>query len=176
MLGLLTRRRHERAGHMLYVAAVTAARDPAFYTAFAVPDTLDGRFDLICLHVFLVIRRLTALPEPGPAVAQAVFDAMFSDMDINLREMGVSDLAVGKRVKTMWEAFHGRSQAYQAALGEPAPESLAAALARNVWPEDPPSGVAERLAAHARAIDSALATQSLEALVKGRVELPAPRP
>ena len=78
-------------------AAVTAARDPDLYGVLGVPDTLDGRFDLIGLHAFLLIRRLRALPPPGPALAQAVFDAMFSDMDINLREMGVGDLSVGKQ-------------------------------------------------------------------------------
>ena len=81
------------------------------------PDTLDGRFDLIALHAFLLIHRLQAYAEPGPALAQAVFDAMFSDMDHNLREIGVSDLSVGKRMRAMWEAFHGRSKAY--AVGDP---------------------------------------------------------
>ena len=73
-----------------------------------------GHF-LVGLHAALLIRRLRRDPDPrGAALAQAVFDAMFADMDINLREMGVSDLTVGKRVKRMWEAFHGRAQAYEA--------------------------------------------------------------
>lgn len=172
MLGLLKRRKFERTGHELYVAAVSAARAPAFYTDFAIPDTLDGRFDLISLHVFLVIRRLTALPEPGPAIAQAVFDAMFSDMDINLREMGVSDLSVGKRVKVMWEAFHGRSQAYQAALAAEDASALAAALARNIWPAEVPAAIAARLAAHVLMLDAALAGQPLADLCAGRVAFP----
>ncbi len=93
-----------------------AAREPYLYEALGVPDTLDGRFDLIVLHAFLLVHHLRELPEPGPALAQAVFDAMFSDMDMNLREIGVSDLRVGKRVRAMWEAFHGRSNAYAAAI------------------------------------------------------------
>ena len=99
----------------LYAAAVAAAREPWFYQALGVPDTLDGRFDLVALHAFLLIHRLQAAPDPGPALAQAVFDAMFSDMDNNLREIGVSDLRVGKRVRAMWEAFHGRAKAYASA-------------------------------------------------------------
>lgn len=173
MLGLLKRRKFERTGHELYVAAVSAARTPTFYTDFTVPDTLDGRFDLISLHVFLVIRRLTTLPEPGPAIAQAVFDAMFSDMDLNLRELGVSDLSVGKRMKVMWEAFHGRSQAYQAALAADDAEALAAALARNIWPVEVPLATAARLAAHVQRLDAALATQPLAELRAGRVNFPA---
>ena len=91
MLGLLRRNRLERPAYQLYGCAVAAARAPFFYEALGVPDTVDGRFDLVSLHVYLVVRRLTALPAPGPALSQAVFDAMFEDMDVNLREMGVGD-------------------------------------------------------------------------------------
>src|SRR3954454_16241388 len=95
---LFRRKPHERAGFQLYGAAVAAARDPWFFGPLGVPDSLDGRFDLVGLHVALLIRRLRRDPDPrGAVLAQAVFDAMFADMDINLREMGVSDLAVGKR-------------------------------------------------------------------------------
>ena len=110
--GLRRANRHEKAGSALYGAAVAAARAPWFYRALGVPDTLDGRFDLIALHAFLLIHRLQDPPEPGPALAQAVFDAMFTDMDNNLREIGVSDLSVGKRMRAMWEAFHGRAKVY----------------------------------------------------------------
>ena len=104
-LGLIRRGKHERVGFQLYTSAVTAARDPFLYLDLGAPDTLDGRFDVIGLYAFIVIQRLKREPEPGPAVAQAVFDAMFSDMDINLRELGVSDMSVGKRVRAMWEAL-----------------------------------------------------------------------
>ena len=116
VLGFLRGKRHERTGYELYGAAVAAARDPYFYETLGVADTLDGRFDLVGLHVFLVIRALNRLPPPGPDVAQAVFDAMFNDMDINLREMGVGDMSIAKKVKKMWEAFHGRAGAYEQAL------------------------------------------------------------
>lgn len=174
MLGILTRRRHERAGYELYGAAVAAARAPWFYAELGVPDTLDGRFDLVGLHVYLVIRRLTALPEPGPVLAQAVFDAMFSDMDVNLREMGVSDLSVGRKVREMWEAFHGRARATAAALSGEAEETLEAALLRNVWRGVASEGATERLAAHVRALDAHLAGQGLETLRRGVVSLVIP--
>jgi len=130
-LSLGRKRRFERAGFELYGAAVAAARDPVLYDRIGVPDTLDGRFDAISLHVFLLIRRLNQEAEPGPTLAQAVFDAMFSDMDVNLREMGVGDMGVGRRNRAMWEALHGRAAAYTAAWDDD--EALEAALARNIW-------------------------------------------
>ncbi len=172
MLGFLRRRRHERLGYELYGAAVAAARQPVFYSDLRVPDTLDGRFDMVGLHVFLMIRRLTALPPPGADVAQAVFDAMFSDMDFNLREMGVSDLVVGRRVKAMWEALHGRSTAYEAAMGQGGEAALAEALGRNVWrgaapgaemPDDAAGRLARLVLRHAAALDAIPA----EALLAG---------
>lgn len=185
MLGFLRRRRFERAGYELYGAAVAAARQPWFYRELGVPDTLDGRFDLVGLHAFLVIRRLSALPPPGPDVSQAVFDAMFSDMDINLREMGVSDLAVGKRVTAMWEAFHGRAAAYEAALAGAPPVgappigdgdmALAEALARNVWRgqvalPDGPSRLASLVRRHVEYL-GLLAPAALQA---GKLAFPVP--
>lgn len=175
MLGFLRRRRFERAGYELYCAAVAAARQPWFYRDLGVPDTLDGRFDLVGLHAFLVIRRLSALPPPGPDVSQALFDAMFSDMDINLREMGVSDLSVGKRVKAMWEAFHGRSAAYESALAANDDAALAEALIRNVWrgaapAPDGPRRLAQLVRHHVATLEQLDPT----ALQAGTLSFPAP--
>ena len=169
-LGLKRRDRHERVGFELYAQAVKAARDPFLYLECGVPDTLDGRFDLIGLHVFLLINRLSRDSEPGPAVAQAVFDAMFSDMDINLRELGVGDLSVGRRVRAMWEAFHGRSLAYTTALDANDAAALRDALIRNVWREAAPAGNGpDRLVRHTLAQATALAGQPLADLIAGRV-------
>lgn len=175
MLGFLRRRRHERLGFELYGKVVAAAREPFFYRDLGVPDTLDGRFDLVGLHAFLVIRRLSALPPPGPDVAQAVFDAMFSDMDINLREMGVSDLAVGKRVKAMWEAFHGRANVYATAIADSDAAVLAEALARNVWRgQVPDAETPRRLAALVRRQAAMLEALPAEALVAAQLRFEAP--
>ena len=175
-MGLLNRLRgkltggggHERAGYSLYGHAVAAAREPALYRDLGVPDTLDGRFDMVGLHASLLIRRLRALPEPGPILAQAVGDAMFTEMDINLREMGVGDLSVGRKVREMWEAFHGRAFSYEAALAAGDAGLLAEALARNVWRGAAPRGAADRLARLALAQDAALMGQDLPAFAAGR--------
>jgi cytochrome b pre-mRNA-processing protein 3 len=175
LLGLFARKPHERAGFALYGEAVRAARNPFFFNDLGVPDTLDGRFDLVSLHAALLVRRIAADADPrAKELAQAVFDAMFADMDVNLREMGVSDLAVGKRVKRMWEAFHGRARAYQAALDAGDGMVLAEALGRNVWRGEAPAGAPERLAMIAAAAGAALASQPFSALVTGDAAFPAP--
>lgn len=173
----------EREAFSLYSESVAAARRPWFYAALGVPDTLDGRFDLINLHMALLVRRLRRDDDPrGAALAQGVFDAMFSDMDQSLREMGVSDLAVGKRMKRMWEAFHGRAVAYEAALDSGDAGELALALARNVWRGEAPGLVDDQAAAPAQALaghvlrqSAHLLDQPLAALLAGRVAyLPPP--
>jgi cytochrome b pre-mRNA-processing protein 3 len=172
--GFFSRRgKYERAAYQLYGSAVAAARDPYLYLILGVPDTLDGRFDAICLHVYVLIRRLTEIERDGAAVAQAVFDAMFHDMDVNLREMGVGDMSVGKRNRKMWEAFHGRSAAY-AASWDNAP-ALADAIGRNVWRGgQPPAGSAEALERLAWAQFGCLQEQGMEGLMAGAVRfLPA---
>ncbi len=170
---LFRRKPFEREGYELYGAAVAAARQPAYYLEYGVPDTLQGRFDLVGLHVALLIRRLRHDAEPaGKELAQAVFDAMFNDMDVNLREMGVGDMSIGKRVKRMWEAFHGRAQAYEAALDAADMAGLEEALLRNLWAEAPPTDASApaRLAARSVALDAALAGQEIAALRQGRLE------
>ncbi|MCK8783841.1 ubiquinol-cytochrome C chaperone [Roseomonas sp. NAR14] len=168
LFALLRRRPHERPAFHLYGAAVAAARDPVLFARLGVPDTLDGRFDLVGLHVALLIRRLRRDADPrGVALAQAVFDAFFADMDVTLRELGVGDLSVGRRVRQMWEAFHGRARAYESALDAGDRDSLALALARNVWRGEPPPGAGALLAGAAFAQGAALDGQGLESLLAG---------
>jgi cytochrome b pre-mRNA-processing protein 3 len=171
--GLLRNRRHERIGFELYVAAVAAAREPFFYAELGVPDTIDGRFDLVGLHACMLIRRLRRMPPPGGQVAQAVFDAMFSDMDINLRELGVGDMGIARNVRAMWEAFHGRATVYEAAMDDPDPAVLEAALARNVWRGAETTGAA-RLASVVRKQMAGLESASPGELMAGRVHFAAP--
>lgn len=170
LFGLLRRRPHERTGFELYGAAVAASRAPHFYEALGVPDTAAGRFELVSLHVGVLIRRLRAFADkPGQELSQAVFDAMFADMDVNLREMGIGDLSVGKRVKMLWEGFHGRAQAYAAALDADDMQGLATALARNVWAAGtPPEGAPAALAERARAMAVMLDGQVFADFVQGR--------
>lgn len=130
----------ERAvAEALYRVIVGQARQPSFYTACGVPDTPDGRFDLIVAHAVLVFRRLHRQAEQSRALAQVLFDLMFADMDQNLREMGVGDLAVGKRIKAMAKGFYGRLAAYDAALAEADDGALHDALRRNVYRKAAPA-------------------------------------
>jgi len=129
-LAALFNRKSRAAVRALYGAIVAAARNPAFYAEWGVPDTLDGRFELIALHAFLAIRRLKQAGD-NAAFAQALFDTMFADLDRNLREMGVGDLSVGRQVKTMAKAFYGRVVAYERGLA--GSDSLDDALRRNLY-------------------------------------------
>ena len=118
----------------IYGMIVTRVRKPVFYRDLGVPDTVEGRFDLLLLHLWMVLRRLRTA-EGGVEPAQALFDRFCEDMDDNLREMGVGDLAVPRRMQAFGEAFYGRSRAYDLALGqrsEQGLEALAQAIAKNI--------------------------------------------
>jgi cytochrome b pre-mRNA-processing protein 3 len=120
----------------LYGEIVAQARQPWLYTTAGVPDTVDGRFDMIVLHAFLVFDRLRQEDDEARAFSQAVFDEMFKDMDRSLREMGASDVGVGPKVRRMAEVFYGRTRVYSEALqqsGEGRRQALVSALARNVY-------------------------------------------
>jgi cytochrome b pre-mRNA-processing protein 3 len=116
----------------LYERVVAQARQPGFYRDCGVPDTVDGRFESIALHAFLVLHRLKADPGATEDLGQALFDVMFQDMDQSLRELGAGDLGVGPRVKRMAQGLYGRIAAYEAGLSGPAAE-LEAALRRNLF-------------------------------------------
>ena len=119
-----------REAQELYIALVQQSRKAFFYTECAVPDTLDGRFEIILLHVFL---KLSALKAEGarPQLSRYLLESLYNDMDRNLREMGVGDMGVGKRVKTMSRAAYGRLEAYTQA--QPDDAQMEAALRRNVY-------------------------------------------
>lgn len=121
-----------RRATTLYSVVVTQARQVPFYRDLGVPDTVDGRFELIVLHAVLALRRLHQEGADGQALGQAMFDVLIDDMDRSLREMGVGDLGVSRRIKAMGEAFYGRAGAYEAALDD-GDGALAEALARNVF-------------------------------------------
>ncbi len=136
----------------LYVALVSQARRPEFYNRLGVPDSLDGRFELVVLHAFLVLRRLKS-DSRGVETAQALVDLFVEDMDASLREMGAGDLGIARRVKTMAQALYGRIAAYEAALAAPE-AALAEALRRNLFgtvdDPGPDAAVLARFAAYVR--------------------------
>ena len=122
----------ETRARALYEGVVAQARQPGFYRHCGVPDSVDGRFELIALHAFLVLRRLKADSDDGGELGQALFDVMFQDMDQSLRELGAGDLGVGPRVKRMAQGLFGRIAAYEDGLSGP-PANLEAALRRNLY-------------------------------------------
>ena len=155
----------------IYGMIVTQAREPAFYRDYAVPDTVNGRFDLLLLHLWLVLRRLKAV-EGGAALSQGLFDRFCNDMDDNLREMGVSDLKVPKRMQAFGEAFYGRVAAYDMALTDGS-EALAQAICKNILNGEH-IDEARRLAAYAAATMAALDRLDAVELVGGSARFPSP--
>jgi len=130
-------RRQATESEKLYAEAVRLARDPVYFSAFGVQDDVDGRFDMLSLVVALVMRRLKAAGDGGKARSQELFDSMFADMDLSLREMGAGDIGVSKRVRTMAEAFMGRLDAYVDAVDGADRDALSAALTRNLFRGSP---------------------------------------
>src|SRR6201996_2196123 len=145
----------------IYGMIVTQAREPLFYRDLGVPDTVNGRFDLIVLHLWMVLRRLGEIAGMT-ALSQALFDRFCADMDDNLREMAIGDLAVPKKMQVIGEAFYGRIAAYDMALSD-SPEALAQAIARNILGGGSIEN-ARRLAAYARTAITAFAKLDASAL------------
>lgn len=151
----------------LYRACVSQARQPVFYEKYGVPDTIDGRFDLLLLHVWIVMRKLNSMP-----VKQKLFDLMFSDMDRSLREMGVGDMSIRKKMKPMIQAFYGRVQAYERALTTDN-MALESALRRNLYGAVPVSDQeAQWVGAYVREAMDGLDRQTPDALLLGQVCFP----
>lgn len=126
------KRREREIARRLYDEVVRQARTPSLYAVGGVPDTVDGRFEMIVLHTYFVVSSLMGGGEEPQRIAQSLFDTMIADMDRSLREMGIGDLSVGRKVKAMAEAYYGRSHAYDAALASE-DVVLAEALRRNVF-------------------------------------------
>ena len=129
-------RRQTLEAEKLYAAAIEVARRPIFYEQFGVQDSVDGRFDSLSLVVILIMRKLKNCGADGKEISQQLFDSMFADMDLSLREMGAGDIGVSKRVRTMAEAFLGRLEVYVTALDHNDRTRLAEALRRNLFRND----------------------------------------
>jgi cytochrome b pre-mRNA-processing protein 3 len=168
--GLKRRARERVLAETLLDKARTASRTPALFGPGRIPDTLDGRFESLVLHVVLMLEGLRGRGGEAAAISQAVFDALFRDLDGALREIGVGDLSVGKKVRKMGEAFYGRAAAYRDAFaGED--EALADALARNLFATtEPEPAFLAAITDYVRASHEGLADQPLKALIEG--ELP----
>ena len=154
----------------IYGMIVTQAREPLFYRDLGVPDTVNGRFDLLLMHLWLVLRRFKSV-EAGSDLSQALFDHFCIDMDDNLREMGVGDLTVPKRMQAFGEAFYGRTAAYDLALTD-SDEALAQSFCKNIL-NGQDVDKARELAAYARQAVAALARADTAALKQGAWSFPA---
>ncbi len=158
-----------RSAHTAYGLIVARAREPVFFIAGGVPDTLDGRFEVIALHTFLVLNRLKADRAASADFAQELFDAMFADLDRGLREMGASDIGVGRHVKEMAKGFYGRIVAYEQGLAA-GDGKLAEALRRNLYGTVAPAPKAvASMVRYVRRQGAALAAQPLETLLTGKI-------
>ncbi|HYC98310.1 ubiquinol-cytochrome C chaperone family protein [Brevundimonas sp.] len=159
---LFRTRPRERLGEPLYERAVQQARDPGFYTRMGVADRIDARFELYTLHVLLLVMRLRDEGEQGAEAGQALFDTYVSALDHALRELGVGDISVGKKMRKLGEAMYGRMSAYEPPLRQGDAAALAASLSRNVFESHDPV-VGEALAAYALASRARLAAQDYSA-------------
>lgn len=154
---LFRRERESDISSALYGAIVALARDPVLYRDFRVADTVDGRFESLVLHLVLVLRRLRAGDTKTREVGQNVFDQFCQEMDRSLREMGVGDVAVSKRMRKVGEIYYGRSDAYNTALSAQDGARLATALQRSIPSAESTKLAVDGLAAYITATDAALA-------------------
>ena len=136
-----SRAKRKKTAAAIYQHCVARGRAPVFYDIINVPDTLDGRFGWICMHVCLVVDRLYRCHEPMETLGQAVFDVMFADVEDNLREHGIGDLSVPRQMKRMMQRYNGCQHAYAGALHNGDDVSLRDAIARNIYGAYEDSGV-----------------------------------
>ncbi|WP_224702067.1 ubiquinol-cytochrome C chaperone family protein [Devosia aquimaris] len=166
ILSLFRKKSDPAPVYAIYNAIVAQSRQPRFYADWQVPDTVTGRFDMISLHMALLFRRLRADSGPGKDFSQAVFDLFFKDMDRSLREMGVGDLGVPKKIQKMGNLFFGLLAAINAAMDAQDPLALEGVLSRNVY-DDASGDHVRALADYMIAQDRALAGQPAEAIIAG---------
>jgi cytochrome b pre-mRNA-processing protein 3 len=174
ILRLFRRDAENRTIAALYGMIVTQARSHAFYASYGVPDTIEGRFDLIVLHLVLVLRRLARDDGPARSFGQRLFDTFCCDLDENLRQMCIGDLAVPKHMRRFGEAFYGRQAAYVRAFDAEDEKVFENALARNIFQTDGVDDRAVRLGRYARAALAKLDAQEQGAFICGEVAFPNP--
>ncbi|MCC2096827.1 MAG: ubiquinol-cytochrome C chaperone [Hyphomicrobiales bacterium] len=176
MFGFLRRDPNAALVERLNDVVMERARQPYFYADLGVADTLDGRFEMVCLHAALLVQRLNEAETPGPEIARDLTDAIFKRFEIALRETGVSDIAVPKRMKKLAANYLGRAQAYTVGLQSGEKSDLRTALARNVYlcEDAGEAQFAPALAVYAHAVRDMLATSSLREILDNSVDWPDP--
>ncbi|MDP4796389.1 MAG: ubiquinol-cytochrome C chaperone [Rhodospirillales bacterium] len=153
----------------LYGTTILAARRPFFFTECGVPDTPEGRFEMLALSAFLVLNRMKNFADMAE-LSQTYFDVMFDDIDSNLRELGVGDISVGKKVKKLAQSFYGRIKAYEAGLHDESDGALSMAIERDLLRGTSPERAnIEKLVKYVRAEHDFLSRQDADSLAAGRI-------
>jgi len=165
----LTRRKETRKkAEKLYQLIVERTRTPVFYEVFEVPDTVEGRFELLSLHAFLILQRLKQEGEGAAELSQATFDVMFENVDLNLREVGIGDIGLARRIKKMAEGFYGRVEAYEQAVEAEDSKALKAALERNLYGKpDTSEGSLEAISGYVMGCSQKLSVLPIEKMLSG---------
>ncbi|TXR48972.1 ubiquinol-cytochrome C chaperone family protein [Phyllobacterium endophyticum] len=156
----------------LYDAIVAAARQPYFYSDLDVPDSPLGRYEMLSLHVFLFVRRIKGRSPALKAIGQEATDEFFRDVDHSLRELGIGDSGVPKRMKKLARMFYGRIESYDKALHDNDRLALVAALARNIRPDSDNWKGADLLADYVDRVVLQLESQTDDVLASGNVVFP----
>ena len=158
----------------LYRTLVEKARDPAFYSRLAVPDTVNGRFDMVVIHAMLVLRRLRDGGAEADPVGQALLELLFKDMDQSLREMGVGDMGIKHHIKRIAKALFGRAEAYEDGL-DGDPEVLLATLKDNLYRHSTPApGQVGQMTDYLRRAAHHVSAQNVAEMIAGQVNFSVP--
>ncbi len=173
ILSLFRRKKNTGAVRDVYVRVVSQARQNVFYARWSVPDSVTGRFDMISLHLCLVMRHLKGGPEEAREFSQDLFDLFFKDMDRSLREMGAGDMAVPKRIQKMGELFYGMLASLDGALTNGDSAALRATLSRNIYNGEDVSGL-EELTRYVERTMAMLQKQEIAQIVSGKIHFDAP--
>ncbi|GHB36612.1 ubiquinol-cytochrome c chaperone [Pseudovibrio japonicus] len=174
IFGLL-RRRKDTSVKTTYERIVAQARLPVFYEHYGIPDTSEGRFEMIVLHAFCVFHRLRGEDKAARKFAQAVFDYFFQDMDQSMRELGIGDEGVRKRVRIMVESFYGRTSSYMDALDNKDNDALFEAFVRNIYGERGEAVAIRALVHYMNDAVEGLAALSTKQILAGDVKFVAPK-
>lgn len=165
----------EDAALALYSSLVEKARDPAFYTALGVPDTVNGRFDMLVIHAMLVLRRLRGGGTRADRTGKLMLELLFRDMDQTLREMGIGDMGVGKHIKKMAKAMFGRAEAYEEGLDSNDSVAIAQALKDNIYRQGAPAdAVVAQLVDYMHRADAHAQREDVADITAGRINLAVP--